>query len=89
VVREIVDESFFDELPALIQQYHDGKATVPTVSAAVMKSATHVPKCTWPKALLQQFCVVAAKCTRHQSKGRATIAEVLPELEQLVVESSM
>jgi serine/threonine protein kinase len=55
IVREIVDESLFEELPALVQQYHDGKSPVLAVSAAAVKSPHVAPKCRWPIGPLKQL----------------------------------
>ena len=43
--------------------------------------------CTWPTRALLALAAVAARCLRQQTKLRATVAEVLPELERLVKES--
>ena len=83
VVRELVDESFFEELPDVIKQHYDGNAPMPALSAAEVESPQFFQKCTWPDSALQQLSVIAAKCTRQQTKGRSTIAEVLPALEEL------
>jgi hypothetical protein len=86
VVREIVDDSLFEELPTLLQQVHKGDTPIPVSSAAAMQALEATPSCRsckWPAKPLQKMCIVAAKCARLQAKMRTTIAEVLPELEQL------
>ena len=83
VVRELVDESFFEELPDVIKQHYDGSAPMPALSAAQVESPQFFQKCMWPDSALQQLSVIAAKCCRLQTKVRSTIAEVLPALEEL------
>ena len=83
VVRELVDESFFEELPDVIKQHYDGNAAMPALSAAQVESPQFFQKCVWPDSALQQLSVIAAKCCRLQTKVRSTIAEVLPALEEL------
>ena len=50
VVREICDDSLFEELPTRIKQHHDGSIEVPASSAAAVAdlNARPVIKCTWP-----------------------------------------
>jgi serine/threonine protein kinase len=71
--RVIVDDSTFDELPAAIEANHNSKDNT--------KSPR---KCRWSPAPLKKLAKVAAKCVRVPAKLRATIAEVLLELEDLV-----
>jgi hypothetical protein len=65
----------FEELPALIQQRHNSQE-------ADLHSTTEFT-CQWLAAPLQTLSVVAARCVRIQPSHRATVAEVLPELERL------
>jgi hypothetical protein len=72
VRKEIVDDSVFDEIPAMIRECHD-------------KAVKQGTGCEWPVLILEQMGVLVAKCTFLQAKRRATIAEVLPELEALLL----
>ena len=85
VVREMCDDSLFEELPTRIKQHHDGSIELPVASAAAVAdmNARTVIKCTWPAEPLEELAAIAAKCVRSQKAHRATIAEVLPQLEQL------
>ena len=85
VVREICDDSLFEELPTRIKQHHDGSIEVPASSAAAVAdlNARPVIKCTWPAEPLEELATIAARCVRSQKAHRATIAEVLPQLERL------
>jgi hypothetical protein len=92
-VRELIDESLFEELPEMIRQHHDAKVEPEDESSAgaveegnqekTRKKKPPTPKCTWPDAPLQQLSTMAAKCVRKEAKRRVTIADVLPELEEL------
>ena len=84
VVRETIDDSLFEELPAVIKEYHDGELSPPAVDGLRMPESA---RCKWPPALLSSISLIAAKCCRTQGKLRATIGVVLPELEQLVPDS--
>ena len=83
VAREIVDDTLFEELPALIERYHDGEAEPPAASAAAVQGAQLSTKCRWPPAPLRELSAMAAKCVRLQVTHRTTIADVLPDLERL------
>ena len=84
-VREVVDDSLFEDLPSLIKQHHDGSIELPVASAAAVAdmNARTVIKGTWPAEPLEELAAIAAKCVRSQKAHRATIAEVLPQLERL------
>ena len=82
VVRQLVDESLFEELPGVIKQYHDGRAPLPR-EAEKLKDLPTALRCVWPAIPLTSLSHIAARLTRLQPKMRARIAEVLPELEEL------
>ena len=82
VVRQLVDESLFEELPGVIKQHHDGRVPLPK-EAEKLKDLPTALRCAWPAIPLTSLSLVAARLTRLQSKKRARIAEVLPELEEL------
>jgi serine/threonine protein kinase len=71
VRTDIIDDAIFDEIPALIQEFHD-------------KAVKDRKGCEWPPLILEQLGVLAAKCCYLQAKRRAAISEVLPELEALL-----
>ena len=76
MARGLVDDSLFEELPALIQRHYSiDEAALPSTSELM---------CEWPVAPLHELSMVAARCARLQSNHRAPIAEALPELERLV-----
>ena len=82
VVRELIDENESECLAGLIEQHHDGD------SPDWIPQSLHAPplvQCEWPRALLGEMCLLASRCARKEGRLRATIAEVLPELERLVV----
>ena len=81
--REVVDDSLYEEMPALFRQHHDGEGTTPIASAAVVRQSPPVARCQWPEMQVQALSTIAARCVRSQAKLRATIAEVLPELERI------
>ena len=83
-VREVVDDSLFEDLPSLIKQHHDGEAVAPAASSSALMVEPVSPKCEWPAAPLQALASVAARCGRTQVSLRTPIATVLPELEQLL-----
>jgi hypothetical protein len=74
VRRDIIDDAMYDEIPSLIQEFHD-------------KAVKDNKGCAWPTLLLKQLGVLAAKCCFLQAKRRAAIADVLPELEALLGEN--
>jgi hypothetical protein len=84
-VRELIDESLFEELPAMIRQHHNGEVEPVSNEGGRRKVPIPPPRrnCTWPAAPLQELSVMAAKCVRKEAKRRATIADVLPDLEEL------
>ena len=83
VVRELIDENESECLAGLIEQHHDGEAAAPEGVAGLDTPSS--AKCEWPRALLGEMCLLASRCARKEGRLRATIAEVLPELERLVV----
>ena len=79
LARELIDDHEFAELPAAIQQLHDGTIAEPTLAGVTSASKS---KCKWPTEPLGQMALIAAKCSRLQAKRRSTIREVLPELSE-------
>jgi hypothetical protein len=79
MARELVDSNLFEELPQMIQRHHDGKPHELTAA----RGCKPARKCKWPAAPLKQMSAMAAKCVWLQPKRRATIADILPELENM------
>ena len=85
--REIADESSQDELAFVVRQHHDKDPDAVPLSANSREMAEGilpVLPCEWPARELEGFGDVAARCVCHQAKHRATVADVLPALEELV-----
>jgi hypothetical protein len=85
--RELVDDSLFEELPEMIRERHDrqgGSADVSGAGAGAGAAAKAlVRKCAWPAEHLKALSLIAAKAVRAQPKRRATLVELLPEVEAL------
>ena len=84
--REIADESSRDELAFVIRQHHDDDPEAVPLSANSAELAEGIPpvlRCKWPGDYLEGVGDVAARCVCHQAKKRATVADVLPALEEL------
>ncbi len=61
----------FEEIPTLIRKLHD-------------RAVADGTGCTWPERVFGPLALLAARCAFLQAKRRATIADVLPELESLL-----
>ena len=87
MVRELIDEYPFEQLPGRIQQHHNGEVSVPDGGDELGFPAS--VKCDWPPTLLSELSLVASKCARKEARLRVTVAEVLPKLERLLVSSAL
>ena len=87
--RELVDDTLYEEMPALIRAVHDGTAKIANANKAAngAELATNLypssPKTRYPAELLQELSDLAAKCVRLQVTHRCTVSEVLQVLEEL------
>ena len=76
-VREMIDDSLFEELTELICQRH---AEAPQEAEP---SFTNPPAlaCRWPESELHMYSALAAKCVRKEAKLRHTLVSIIPKLE--------
>ena len=85
--RELVDDTLYEEMPALIRAVHDGTTKIANKAANGAELATNLypssPKTRYPAELLQELSDLAAKCVRLQVTHRCTVSEVLQVLEEL------
>ena len=88
--RELVEDSTSEELASIIGRYHDGDKVVhqQMAEAAAARGAGKGQRpsvrCRWPAEALEALTAITVR-TVHllPAKHRATLQEVLPELELL------
>ena len=80
-VREMIDDTLFEDMKALVCQHHDSE---PEPMDENEEGPPPARKCKWPFEELQALAIVAARCSRPQVSLRTTVAEVGPELDQLI-----
>ena len=79
-----------EELPDLIRRFHDGDKKLQreleksaAARGARRESHNHSARCVWPRAALEALTGAVVGTVRLRPKRRATLEEVLPELERL------
>ena len=96
--RELADDCTPDELPELIQRYHDADGD--TVQRTVVRDLKDMrrevqreaqkpshktrPKCKWPRPVLDELSAIAAQLVRSQARRRAFVSDIVPDLEDLM-----